>query len=161
MLKVGFYWFCNDLRLLDNLMLLKAATEFDKFLRVYCFDPLWLLPNRYGLVSMSVNRVSFLKESLIELDKQLHELGQHLLVCNENPVNAIKNLAIEHKVSTIYRSCQIGYYENHQWLATRNQLSSVNFVQTDTLRLYEQGQLTFRPLELPNTFTKFKKQLSI
>ena len=78
MLKVGFYWFCNDLRLLDNLMLLKAATEFDKFLCVYCFDPLWLLPNRYGLVSMSVNRVSFLKESLIELDKQLHELGQHL-----------------------------------------------------------------------------------
>ncbi len=71
MLKVGIYWFCNDLRLLDNSMLLKAATEVDKLICIYCFDPLWLLPNRYGLVSMSVNRVSFLKESLIELDKQL------------------------------------------------------------------------------------------
>jgi len=157
MLKVGLYWFCNDLRLLDNSMLLKAATEVDKLLCVYCFDPLLLLPNRYGLVSMSVNRVSFLKESLIELDKQLHELGQHLLVCNENPVNAIKNLAIEHKVSTIYRSCQIGYYENQQWVALRNQLSNVNFFQTNTLSLYEQDQLPFLSLELPKTFTKFKK----
>ena len=157
MLKVGLYWFCNDLRLLDNSILLKAANEVDKLLCVYCVDPLWLLPNRYGLVSMSVNRVSFLKKSLIELDKQLHELGQHLLVCNENPVDAIKDLAIEHKVSTIYRSCQIGYYENRQWLALKNQLSRVNFVQTDTLSLYEQDQLTFLSLELPKTFTKFKK----
>ena len=61
MLKVGLYWFCNDLRLLDNSILLKAASEVDKLLCIYCFDPLWLLPNRYGLVSMSVNRVSFLK----------------------------------------------------------------------------------------------------
>ena len=85
---------------------------------------------------MSANRWRFLKESLLDLDKQLHQLGQHLVVCYEAPVKAISDLAIKHKVSLIYRSRQTGYYENQQWLALRKQLPLVQFVESDTHSLY-------------------------
>ncbi|MEI6334708.1 MAG: DASH family cryptochrome [Methylococcaceae bacterium] len=156
MRNVGLYWFGNDLRLHDNANLLKAASEVDELLCIYCLDPEWLLPNRYGLVTMSANRWHFLKESLLDLDKQLHQLGQHLVVCYEAPVKAITNLASAHKISLIYRSRQTGYYENQQGLALRKQLPLVQFVETDTLGLYALNQLPFPSAKLPNTFTQFK-----
>jgi deoxyribodipyrimidine photo-lyase len=81
MRNVGLYWFGNDLRVHDNANLLKAACEVDELLCIYCVDPQWLLPNRYGLATLSANRWWFLKESLLDLDKQLHQVGQHLVVC--------------------------------------------------------------------------------
>ena len=86
MRNVGLYWFGNDLRLHDNANLLKAAAEVDDLLCIYYLDPHWLMPNRYGLVTLSANRWRCLKESLLDLDKQLQQLGQHLLVCNDVPV---------------------------------------------------------------------------
>lgn len=156
MRKVGLYWFGNDFRVHDNANLLKATSEVDDLLCVYCLGPQWLLPNRYGLAMLSANRWRFLKESLLDLDNQLHQLGQHLVVCYEAPVKAISELAIEHKVSLIYRSRQSGYYENQQWLALQKQLPLVQFVETYTHSLYALDQLPFPLAKLPVTFTQFK-----
>ena len=156
MRNVGLYWFVNDLRVHDNTNLLKAASEVDDLLCIYCLDPQWLLPNRYSLGTMSANRWHFLRESLLDLDKQLHQLGQHLLVCYESPVKAISNLASEHKVSFIYRSRHTGYYENQQWLVLRKYLPLVQFVEADSHSLYRLDQLPFALEKLPNTYTEFK-----
>ena len=156
MRNVGLYWFVNDLRVHDNTNLLKAASEVDDLLCIYCLDPQWLLPNRYGLGTMSANRWRFLKESLLDLDKQLHQLGQHLLVCYEAPVKAISHLASEHKVSFIYRSRHTGYYENQQWLVLRKHLPLVQFVEADSHSLYGLDQLPFALEKLPDTYTEFK-----
>lgn len=156
MRNVGLYWFVNDLRVHDNTNLLKAASEVDDLLCIYCLDPQWLLPNRYSLATMSANRWHFLRESLLDLDKQLHQLGQHLLVCYESPVKAISNLASEHKVSFIYRSRHTGYYENQQWLVLRKYLPLVQFVEADSHSLYRLDQLPFALEKLPNTYTEFK-----
>ena len=99
---------------------------------------------------------AFLKESLLDLDKQLHQLGQHLVVCYEAPVKAISDLASEHKVSLIYRSRQTGYYENQQGLALQKHLPLVQFVESDTHSLYALDQLPFPLAKLPDTFTQFK-----
>ena len=155
-LKVGLYWFGNDLRLHDNVGLLKAAAEVDELLCIYCLDPHWLSPNRYGLVAMSANRWRFLKESLLDLDKQLQKIGQHLLVCYEPTVKAIFDLASLHKVSIIYRSRQTGYYENQQGLALQKNLPLVQFVETDTHSLFALHHLPFPLAKLPNSFTQFK-----
>ena len=40
------------------------------------------------------------------MDKQVHQLDQHLVVCYEAPVKAISDLASEYKVSIIYYSRQ-------------------------------------------------------
>ena len=156
MRNVGLYWFGNDLRVHDNANLLKAASEVDDLLCIYCLDPQWLLPNRYGLATMSANRWRFLKESLLDLDKQLHQLGQHLVVCYEAPVKAITGLASEHKVSLIYCSRQTGYYENQQWAALQKNLPLVQFVESETRNLYALDQLTFPLAKLTGTFTQFK-----
>ncbi|TSA38125.1 MAG: DASH family cryptochrome [Methylococcaceae bacterium] len=156
MRNVGLYWFGNDLRLHDNDNLLKAASEVDALLCIYCLDLQWLMPNRYGLVTMSANRLRFLKESLLDLDKQLQQLGQHLLVCYETPVKAISDLASEHNVSHIFRSRQTGYYEIQQGLALRKQLPLIQFSETDTFSLFALAQLPFPLEKLPNTFTQFK-----
>jgi len=164
MRKVGLYWFGNDLRLHDNANLTKAALEVDDLLCIYCLDPHWLMPNRYGLATLSANRWRFLKESLIDLDKRLQKLGQHLLVCYEAPIKTIYDLASSHKVSHIYRSRQTGYYENQQGLALQKHLPFVQFVETDTHSLFNLDQLPFPLAKLPATFTKFKnavEQLSL
>jgi len=164
MRNVGLYWFGNDLRLHDNANLLKAAAEVDDLLCIYCLDPHWLMPNRYGLVTLSANRWRCLKESLLDLDKQLQQLGQHLLVCNDVPVKAIYDLASAHQVSFIYRSRQTGYYEKQQGLALRKQLPLVQFIETDTHSLFALDQLPFPLAKLPDTFTQFKnavEQLSV
>jgi deoxyribodipyrimidine photo-lyase len=156
MRNVGLYWFGNDLRVHDNTNLLKAASEVDDLLCIYCLDPQWLLPNRYGLATMSANRWRFLKESLLDLDKQLHRLGQHLVVCYEAPVKAISDLVIKHKISLIYRSRQTGFYENQQWLALQKQLPLGQFVESDMHSLYSLDQLPFALAKLPDTFTQFR-----
>ena len=38
MRNVGLYWFGNDLRVHDNANLLKAASEVDDLLCIYCLD---------------------------------------------------------------------------------------------------------------------------
>ena len=156
MRNVGLYWFGNDLRVHDNANLLKAASEVDDLLCIYCLDPQWLLPNRYGLATLSANRWLFLKESLQDLDKQLQRLGQHLVVCYEAPVKAISDRVGEHKVSLIYRCRQTGYYENQQWLTLQKHLPLVQFVESETHSLYALDQLPFPLAKLPGTFTQFK-----
>jgi deoxyribodipyrimidine photo-lyase len=159
MRNVGLYWFDNDLRVHDNANLLKAASEVDDLLCIYCLDPQWLLPNRYGLATLSANRWRFLKESLQDLDKQLQRLGQHLVVCYEAPVKAISDRVGEHKVSLIYRCRQTGYYENQQGLALRKQLPLLQFVESETHGLYALDQLPFPLAKLPGTFTQFKNDV--
>jgi deoxyribodipyrimidine photo-lyase len=83
-------------------------------------------------------------------------LGQHLLVCYEAPVKAISHLASEHKVSFIYRSRHVGYYENQQWLVLRKHLPLVQFVEADSHSLFGLDQLPFALEKLPDTYTEFK-----
>jgi deoxyribodipyrimidine photo-lyase len=157
MRNVGLYWFGNDLRVHDNVALLKAAAEVDYLLCVYCLDPQWLSPNQYGLAIMSANRWRFLKASLLDLDKQLHKLGQHLVVCYQSPVKAITALVGEHGISSLYRSRQTGFYENQLMLALQKQLPSLQLVESDTHSLYSLEQLPFALDKLPDTFTQFRQ----
>ena len=160
MRKVGLYWFNNDLRLHDNANLLKATLEVDDLLCIYCLDPQSLMPNRYGLATISPNRLRFLKESLLDLDRQLQKLDQHLIVCYQTAVKAIHDIASSYQVSYIYRSRHPGYYENQQWLALQKQLPLVQFVETDTHTLFTLDQLPFPLAKLPDTFTQFKNSVT-
>ena len=160
MRKVGLYWFNNDLRLHDNANLLKTALEVDDLLCIYCLDPQSLMPNRYGLATISPNRLRFLKESLLDLDRQLQKLDQHLIVCYQTAVKAIHDIASSYQVSYIYRSRHPGYYENQQWLALQKQLPLVQFVETDTHTLFTLDQLPFPLAKLPDTFTQFKNSVT-
>ena len=155
--KVGLHWFEHDLRLHDNAGLSKAAAESDSLLCVFCLDPAWLLPNRYSLGTLSNNRWRFLKQSLQELDKRLHRMGQQLLVCYESPLKVIPTLAETHGVTTIYRNRAIGFYENEHWRKLKQNLPNIRFDVTDTHTLLDLSQLPFDKAAFPNSFTDFRK----
>ena len=155
----GLYWLTTDLRLHDNRNWINACCQADELLCVYCIDPAWLAANRYGLNTMSANRWRFLKESLQSLDKQLQQLGQHLLVVYQHPLDAISRLASEFDVSVIYHSKQVGYYERQQLLVLKKRLSGVRFDDCDTRTLFKTEQLPFPVASCPASFTEYRQQV--
>ena len=159
MKTVGLYWLTTDLRLHDNRNWISACSQVDELLCVYCVDPVWLEPNRYGLNPMSANRWRFLKESLHSLDKQLQRRGQHLLVFYQHPVDAISRLVTEFDVSVIYHSRQVGFYERQQLLALRKRLPGIRFDDCDTHTLFKTEQLPFQATKCPASFTAFRHQV--
>ena len=159
MKTLGLYWLTTDLRLHDNRNWINACCQVDELLCVYCVDPAWLEPNRYGLNLMSANRWRFLKESLLSLDKQLQQLGQHLLVVYQHPLDAISRLASEFDVSVIYHSKQVGYYERQQLLALKKLLPGIRFDDCDTRTLFKTEQLPFPLATCLASFTEFRHQI--
>jgi deoxyribodipyrimidine photo-lyase len=159
MKTVGLYWLTTDLRLHDNRNWMNACCQVDELLCVYCVDPAWLEPNRYGLNLMSANRWRFLKESLLSLDKQLQQLGQHLLVVYQHPIDAITRLASEFDVSVIYHSRQVGFYERQLGLLLKKRLPGVRFDDCDTRTLFKTEQLPFSLANCPASFTEFRHQV--
>lgn len=159
MKTTGLYWLTGDMRLHDNRNWINACCQADQLLCVYCVDPAWLEPNRYGLNPMSANRWRFLKESLQSLDKQLQSLGQHLRVVYQHPVDAIVQLVAEFQVSVIYHSRQVGYYERQQLQALKKRLPAVGFDCSDTRTLFKLEQLPFSLTHCPASFTEFRHQV--
>lgn len=154
MRRIGLYWFGNDLRVHDNPNLQQASAVVDQLLCVYCLDPGWLAPNQYGMANLSAQRWRFLKEALQDLDRNLQQVGQHLLVCYEAPVTAISELVAKHGVSVVYRSRHGGFQERQQWLALQKHLPGLRFVESDTQTLFNLKDLPFT--QLPQSFTPFK-----
>lgn len=157
MQHIGLYWFCNDLRLHDNLSLKIAASEVGQLICVYCVDPQWLTPNRYSIRGLSPQRWRFLLESLQALNSGLQKLGQHLLVCFEPPLVAIPKLVGQYDVTVVYRSRHAGFYENRDWQTLQQTFPALFFAETDTHTLLQQKQLPFVVNQLPVTFSKFRK----
>ncbi|OQW75210.1 MAG: deoxyribodipyrimidine photolyase [Proteobacteria bacterium ST_bin11] len=154
MRKIGLYWFGNDLRLHDNNNLEQASAALDQLVCVYCLDPAWLAPNQFGMAHLSSLRWLFLKQALQDLDRNLQQVGQHLLVCYEAPVTAITTLVSKHGISAIYRSRHGGFQERQTWLALQKQLPGLRFIETDTQTLFHLKDLPFA--QLPQSFTQFK-----
>lgn len=159
MAKVGIVWFDKDLRLHDNPSLLKAADNCDQLICVYCFDPNWLLPNRYGLTSFSANRLRFLNQSLIELDSNLRKIGQKLVICYQHPIKTLVDLINRYQVCALYRNRSFGYYENWIWNELQKRVTLVRFEQSDVNTLFNQLQLDSVLDNFPKHFNQFRHQV--
>ena len=159
--RVGLIWFENDLRTDDHPLLHHAAQECQQLICLYCVNPKWFQPNRYGLRSMGELRWQFLQQSLADLDNQLQTLGQRLFVSYEAPLHAVAKLIAEFGVDAIYRSHQSGAYERHYFDIVRERYPFLDYVQDDTTTLFERAQLQqIMPSQaesFPASFSKFRK----
>jgi deoxyribodipyrimidine photo-lyase len=79
--ELGIVWLRRDLRLEDNVALARAGAESKQVALLFVFDPEIL----EKLESKSDLRVTFIYESLVELDQQLKKIGSRLLVRYGNP----------------------------------------------------------------------------
>lgn len=90
-------WIRRDLRLHDHAALSKALTNGETTV-VFVFDPLILdkLPNQHD------RRVTFIFQSLMEMEKELNKYGSSLIILYGDPVKEIPKLATRLKVDAVF-----------------------------------------------------------
>ena len=89
--KVSLVWIRRDLRLEDNIALSRACAESEKVILVFIFDTNILSQ----LSSKEDRRVTFIYDSVMELDHELKNCGSALVCRHGDPVEEIPLLARE------------------------------------------------------------------
>lgn len=159
MTRRALYWLTNDLRLEDNATLVNACKNSDELLFVYCVDPQWFGVNDFGLRGISHFRWQFLLQALRDLNSALRERGQELLICYQNPVDAIAQLAERYRINAVYRSFNSSYNENEYWRVLKQRVPAASFHEFDTYTLYDREQLNFSLEYMPATFAEFHRKV--
>ncbi|TDQ21859.1 cryptochrome/photolyase family protein [Tenacibaculum caenipelagi] len=97
MSKVTFFWFRRDLRLEDNRGLFEALKSGNKVIPVFIFDEEILdkLPKNDA-------RVTFIHQTLKELDEALKKASSSLLVKKGKPLEVWKKLVEEYDIEAVY-----------------------------------------------------------
>lgn len=157
--RSGLVWLQDDIRLDDNALVEKATAECQQLLFVYCVNPKWFQPNRYGLRSMGAARWRFRAAALTDLKQQLRQLGQDLLVVYQSPLQAIPELITRCGIEVIYSSQHAGFYEQSYARLLRQRYPFIQHQQLTTATLWEAAQLPFGLNDLPDTFSKFRRQI--
>ena len=93
-------WFRNDLRLLDNAVVTRAAELFKRsgktaeVVPVYVFDKTFFQTTKRGTERFSAGRAKFVLECVEDLKKSLRERGSDLLVRSGSTVDVIRELTL-------------------------------------------------------------------
>ena len=114
-MKRAIVWFKTDLRLQDNETLVAAIKHSDEIIPVYCFDENHFNSSELGLKKTGNFRTQFLIESLIDLDKNLRELGSGLIVVKGRPEIEIVKLAQQYKVQKVFSKKEVAFEELQTW----------------------------------------------
>lgn len=96
-MRVNIFWFRRDLRLLDNHGLYKALNSSLPVLPVFIFDK-----NILDLLDGADRRVSFIHDTLLQLQKQLVKNKSSLLILHDTPINAFRKLIAEYDISEVF-----------------------------------------------------------
>ncbi|WP_194435541.1 DASH family cryptochrome [Vibrio fluminensis] len=158
--KIGVYWFTNDLRLNDNVLLDKAAREVDKLVCLFCLPSFseylkhFTSESRFGY-----SRERFLLQTLNGLDESLREYGQHLDIVDIHPFTALSHLCSADSVTHIYCDDFISSDEQLVIEHLRVYFPRIKISQHHQRSLFQQLDLPFSVEELPTSFTKFRKQV--
>ena len=98
MKKIAIFWFRRDLRLEDNAGLYYALKSGLKVLTIFIFDKNILSK----LEDKSDARVTFIYQQIQKLKAELEQFGSSLLVLNDTPKDAFKNLISDYSIGEVY-----------------------------------------------------------
>ncbi len=157
MTSKGIYWFTTDLRLDDNPALTQAANAVDQLLFIYCIEKPLRLSQLQLDSTLSKNRQRFILDSLKDLNKQLQELGQHLVII-ENVQSELTQLINEQGITHFYRNADHPILDSENWYAIKAKYQHISFNEVSNNRLFRLDQLPFELNELPNSFSKFRRK---
>jgi deoxyribodipyrimidine photo-lyase len=113
-------WFKRDLRINDHAPLLTASHSNAPIIPLYIVEPeYWKQP------FASRRHWHFIRECLCDLDRNLTELGQHLIVKVGDACEVIRKLQLAHQVSDLYAHEEAGNLWTYQRdIAVRNLCSN-------------------------------------
>ncbi|HIK20076.1 MAG TPA: DASH family cryptochrome [Synechococcus sp. M44_DOE_062] len=155
-------WFRTDLRLLDHQPLTRACQQGSPLIPLYCLDPRQFGQTSFGLRPRTGPfRGQFLLESLADLRQQLRSRGSDLVICQGQPEQVIPTLAREWGVKTVYAHEEVGTEEKEVAAAVERALQPLGIrLQVDWGHtLYHPEDLPFCLSQLPELFTRFRKQV--
>lgn len=156
----GLVWFTTNLRVKDNMALLRAVQDHNRVVAVYCFDPRHTKPTRYGFPKTGRYRTRFLIECVHDLRRKLADLHIPLFTAVERPEKLLPKLAKEYGVSAVY----------HQTEWTQEEVAVIQTVRENlpakVMMHSEFDQLLFHSDdpgidagEAPDIFTDFRRRI--
>ena len=159
-MKTALVWFKTDLRLHDNETLIKAISQSETIVPVYCFDESHFTTTDFGFKKTGSFRAQFLLESLIDLDLNLRAIGSGLIVVKGKPEIEIPKLVQHYKATKVFAKREVCYEEKQTELLVQNELFKVRCeLQTfSTSTLYHAEDLPFSIKDIPDVFTNFRKK---
>lgn len=151
------YWLSDDLRLQDNPALAAAAQD-DALAIIFCIDEQRFKTDRFGNRQMGSHRWRFLRESLLDLQHCLAELGQTLNLVTGNPREVVSSLLSTGRFNRIVRTRPHSIDETVIWQFLSEAFPGISFEAVDGSTLYLQDTINFGA-EFPETFTQFRRSL--
>ncbi len=160
MSKVGLIWFRNDLRIADNSSLVKAMSEIEQVIAIFCFDPSSFEVGKFGFRKIDKYRAKFLLETVTELKENLNKLNITLHVYHEKPQEMVTNLVNQYNVNKVYLQKEWTTEEVDSFLKVKEHLKNihVDWVETYDQFLFHPDDLPLEIQDIPKVFTHFRKQ---
>lgn len=159
-MKTAIVWFKTDLRLHDNETLIKAISQSDAIIPLYCFDDAEFVTTEFGFKKTGSFRAQFLFESLIDLDKNLREIGSGLLILKGKPEIEIPKVVKQYKAQKVFAKREVAYEERQTEQLVQTELFKLRceFETFSTSTLYHAEDLPFSIKDIPDVFTNFRKK---
>ena len=155
--NITIYCFRNDLRLIDNPAFLKAASESDILLPLFCHpnnDLIYKSVKRIG-----IHRQTFLRQALNQLSASLKLMGSDLIEVQGNICDQIKKIADVIGATNIFFEKIIAPEELQEEALIRSLgIPVVTFWQSSMI---DPSELPFEPQNMPDIFTEFRKQIEL
>ena len=159
-MKTSIVWFKTDLRLHDNETLIKAISQSDEIIPVYCFDESNFVTTEFGFKKTGSFRAQFLLESLIDLDRNLRAKGSGLLIIKGRPEVEIPKIVQQYKATKVFAKKEVSYEEKQTEAKVQEELfklkCELKIFSTSTL--YHAEDLPFSIKDIPDVFTNFRKK---
>lgn len=148
-------WIRRDLRLHDHVALSKALDEGDTTL-VFVFDPhiLGKLTDKHD------RRVTFIYQSLQEIESELQKKGSSLIILYGNPEEEIPKLAAHLKVSGVYCNRDYEPYAKERDSKVEKKLKTlgINFEQFKDSVFFEKHEVLTGSGSIYKVFTPYKNK---
>ncbi|WP_318309828.1 DASH family cryptochrome [Flagellimonas crocea] len=158
-MKTSLIWFGNNLRVLDNEALYRAAQS-DRAVAVYFFDPRQFELSSFGFKKTERFRAKFLLESVHQLQKNLEELNITLMVYHEKPEDRIPELVGQFNIDHIFLQKEWTSEEDKVIQNVENRVpDTVEFHKTWDQFLFHPEDIPFDSYsQIPQVFTVFRKK---
>ena len=157
MANTTIYCFRNDLRLSDNPAFLKACSDSDFLLPLFCHPKEQLFKS--NIPRIGIHRQFFLRQALDELKTVLNTYNSDLIEVYGDFAEEIKKIAETiHATKIIFEKIEAPE-ELDQENSVRN--IGINVESIWQSSMISPSELPFKPIDMPDIFTDFRKQIEV
>jgi deoxyribodipyrimidine photo-lyase len=149
-------WIRRDLRLSDNRALFEASANFTEIGVVFVFDSMIL----DALDDQADRRVTFIMESLRELDESLRKQGSSLIVLHGDPAVEIPKLALQLNCQAVISARDFEPYAAQRDETVKNSLldAGISFETVKDQVIFERGEILSQSGTPFRVFTPFSRR---